>query len=216
MSYNSHATYLGEGDQHESKYDYLEYIVPFSDDASNFIYEDNDDAEAHCHYSLHVYPSAELEDKYTTNRPIIFTVVVVCVFLFTSIVFICYDILVTRRQEKVQQAAIRSNAIVSSLFPANVRDQLFQQATESDPKSSKAYSKKSSGSGKDGMEVSSKFRLKTFLGDDDNNDKNDANGDDDNAAIIDAVPEMYETKPIADLFPNATVMFADIAGKYAL
>jgi hypothetical protein len=135
-----------------------------------------------------------------------------CVFLFTSIVFICYDILVSRRQEKVQNAAIRSNAIVSSLFPANVRDQLFQHASEMDPKS-KLYGKSPSG-GKDGVEVSNKFRLKTYLNDDGDGGKNGDGDADEKEIDMTAMPEMYETKPIADLFPNTTVMFADIAGTY--
>jgi Adenylate and Guanylate cyclase catalytic domain len=209
-----HATYLGSGDYHDDKYAHMEHIVPFGPPDSEYVYEDNDDAEAHCLYSLHVYPSSELEESYTTNRPIIFTVVVVLIFLFTSFVFVCYDYMVQRRQEKVQSAAVKSNAIVSSLFPADVRDRLFQHAMESDPKSSKAYSSKN----KDGAEPGAKFRLKTYLNDTDDHNGKDNDGDDgannQNEKDIDmtAIPEMYETKPIADLFPNATVLFADIAG----
>jgi hypothetical protein len=44
--------------------------------------------------------------------------------VFTSLVFLLYDRLVERRQ-KVMSTAVQSSAIVSSLFPSQVRDRLF-------------------------------------------------------------------------------------------
>jgi hypothetical protein len=46
--------------------------------------------------------------------------------VFTSLVFLLYDRLVERRQKKVMSTAVQSSAIVSSLFPSQVRDRLFQ------------------------------------------------------------------------------------------
>jgi hypothetical protein len=43
---------------------------------------------------------------------------------FTSLVFLLYDRLVERRQKKVMSTAVQSSAIVSSLFPSQVRDRL--------------------------------------------------------------------------------------------
>lgn len=201
------AIYLGEGDVHDPKYGHMEYVVPFGPPHDKYIYEDNDDANEHCLYTLHIFPTQEMEDSYSTSRPIIFTVTVVLIFLFTSFVFLCYDYLVQRRQDKVQNAAVRSNAIVSSLFPAEVRDRLYQQSNETDLKGKGGKSKDVNGN-----EPGAKFRLKSYL--DDNGGKRDEGDDDDAKELaMSAIPEMYETKPIADLFPNATVMFADIAGK---
>jgi hypothetical protein len=52
-------------------------------------------------------------------------VAAVLIFVFTSLVFLLYDRLVERRQKKVMSTAMQSSAIVSSLFPSQVRDRLF-------------------------------------------------------------------------------------------
>jgi hypothetical protein len=192
-----HAEYLGVGDHHDSKYDSLEFAVPFAPFV-DFSDADDDSLLAHCEYSLHIYPTQDLEDEYHTSKPAIFTSVVVLVFLFTTMIFMIYDFLVQRRQVKVHTAAVKSNAIVSSLFPAEIRDRLFQQQNE-EPNNKGS-------SGKNGVyDATSKFRQKNFL---ENQDDDRAQTDDVNHSN----PDMYETKPIADLFPNTTVMFADIAG----
>jgi hypothetical protein len=54
-----------------------------------------------CQYFLQVYPSSDMEDDYITSNPIIFTVVAVLIFVFTSVVFLFYDCLVEKRQKKV-------------------------------------------------------------------------------------------------------------------
>lgn len=90
------------------------------------------------------------------------------------------DFLVERRQRVVLHKATQSTAIVSSLFPKNVRDRLINGA----------------GTGsvtRDSFSLGNKSRLKGFL---------DGNSDD----------EKEEEAPIADLFPECTVFFADIAG----
>jgi hypothetical protein len=185
---------------YKSKYSNIFTFTSFSR-----IEEDNDDADVHCFYSLHVYPSTDMEASYATNKPAIFTAVVVLVFIFTASVFMLYDFFVTKRQERVQSAAIKSNAIVSSLFPANVRDQLFEGSA------SKITKGKS-------VEPAAKFRLKSYLDsteggkDPDNQDGDGEDGASSGKKITPAIPEMYETKPIADLFPHTTVLFADIAG----
>jgi hypothetical protein len=188
------STYLGEGDLHNTDYDEMEYIVSFGPQV-DFTYTDDDQEAAHCEYTLHVFPTIVMEEEYHTNQPLIFTVVVVMIFLFTSFVFLLYDYLVQKRQNKVHSAAIKSNAIVSSLFPAEIRDRLFQH-NETPEQNLKGSNKKNSGK-VSGADVAAKFRLKTYL---------------DNGEATQDAPVMYESKPIADLFPNTTVMFADIAG----
>ena len=111
-----------------------------------------------------------------------------------------YDYLVQRRQKKVHDAAVKSAAIVSSLFPKEVRDRLYQVAEEKDDPIQNP-------SGKGG----NKKMLKGYLGDD--GDNGDEEGEFEEPLSGDkVVPEIYDTKPIADLFPRTTVMFADIAG----
>jgi hypothetical protein len=93
--------FLGYGDFHDPSYDYLVKVSPFS--RLNF-----SDTHDHCVYDLHIYPSYELEEDYRTMNPILYACSVVAVFLVTATVFVVYDLLVQRRQEKVSLAAKKS------------------------------------------------------------------------------------------------------------
>ena len=203
------ATYWGEGDLHDTRYDNYEYVVAFGvSNEKKYVYEDKDDATAHCIFSLHVFPTVVLESSFQTSNPIIYTTVVILIFAFTTLVFLLYDCSVQRRQDRVQSAAMKSDAIVSSLFPAEVRDRLFQNSSVTERAKGIAsfgkYNLKSN-------EPAAKSRLKSFL-DNDHAVSTSATTDDKGSDGEVAIPEMYETRPIADLFLNTTVMFADISG----
>jgi hypothetical protein len=210
------AFYIGEGDLHDREYDQLEYTSEFDpfreseDREKTGEEEDTAKSNSSCMYSLHLYPTDQLHDEYATNKPVLLTVSVVAVFLFTSIVFLLYDAMVKRRQALVLKSAERSNAIVSSLFPADIRDRLFKhgESGESKKKNDREIAK-AKGGVLSSLTDAPKMRLNTFLKDDDDEEdgileRNQADG----ASPV----EVYDTKPIADLFPNTTVMFGDIAG----
>ena len=76
-------------------------------------------------YTLRIFPSEDLESQYLTNRPALFAGVVAAVFVFTSMVFFVYNVLVERRQRVVVDRAVRSSVVVSSLFPKTVKEQLI-------------------------------------------------------------------------------------------
>eukprot|EP00934_Nitzschia_sp_Nitz4_P008929 Nitzschia sp. Nitz4//scaffold100_size80364//3224//7079//NITZ4_005332-RA/size80364-augustus-gene-0.10-mRNA-1//-1//CDS//3329532058//8919//frame0 len=193
------AIYLGPGDQHNTAYNYMGVEVPFG---PSLTLTDDDANDVYCRYSIFIYPTAELEESYHSNQPAVLTTTVVLIFAFTMLVFVVYDYLVQRRQDRVHAAALKSNAIVTSLFPAEVRDRLFQHNSlpEQNPGGGSKALKRNSYDG------TAKYRLKNYL--DDDNQSNEFAPSEADASI----PEMYETKPIADLFPSTTVMFADIAG----
>jgi Adenylate and Guanylate cyclase catalytic domain len=81
--------------------------------------------EDYCPFTLHLYPSEKMASAYITNNPTIFALTTAMIFLFTALVFYLYDVTVEIRQKSVMQTAVHSSAIVSSLFPSSVRDQLF-------------------------------------------------------------------------------------------
>jgi hypothetical protein len=93
-----------------------------------------------------------------------------------------------------------------SLFPAEIRDRLFgNDAGDKDNK--KVLSS---------LPESSKYRLKNYLADEEAPDEKEG-GPRNNVRLpseplVPTTLDMYDTKPIADLFPSTTVMFADIAG----
>ena len=106
--------YLGEGDLHDKSFEYAGFESDFH------VFADI------CEYTLRAYPSEEIAELYETNKPIVYTIVVVLVFAATSMFFILYDCLVQRRQETVMTSALKTNAIVSSLFPPQFRDRLME------------------------------------------------------------------------------------------
>jgi class 3 adenylate cyclase len=170
------ASYLGQGDLHDPSYD--EYMIETGFGA--FIGRDNVAAsrDGNCYYNVRAYPSKEMEELYITREPLYFTLTLVAVFVFTSLVFVAYDCLVQRRHTVVNKSALQSNAVVSSLFPEEVRSRLpslYASKTERDAATKSMQHEK-----------------------DDNDDSFDDYYDD--------------SLPIADLYPNCTVLFADIAG----
>eukprot|EP00934_Nitzschia_sp_Nitz4_P001016 Nitzschia sp. Nitz4//scaffold47_size129522//37125//41121//NITZ4_003544-RA/size129522-augustus-gene-0.3-mRNA-1//1//CDS//3329552779//1016//frame0 len=144
-------TYLGVGDIHEHKYDDHEIVLSFPEF----------ETEMECICTVSIYPSVDFVESFDSNNPLTYTVVVASIFIFTIAVFLMYDCLVERRQNKVMSTATRSTAIVSSLFPRGVAERLMDDQLKETAK-----------------------KLK----------------------------ESEDGKAIADLFPSATVMFADIVG----
>jgi class 3 adenylate cyclase len=157
------------------------------------------DAPGHCVYAFVLYPTKGFEDGYRTNLPLQMTVVVTVAFCFMILTFLAYDWFVQRRNQMVVGAAARANAILSTLFPKNIRDRLFAEKEEKEKNEDKMASQK-----KTNYELpGNKARLSNFLSDArELNSEEDADDDD----------FMYKTKPIADLFPETTILFADISG----
>ncbi|GAX23164.1 hypothetical protein FisN_33Lh057 [Fistulifera solaris] len=179
--------YVGIGDMHDACYDHMETIIPFYQVTDDFTEDELTAVKGHCLYYLHVYPSKEFENRYSSSNAVQTTTMLVFAFIFMITAFLMFDTFVIRRNHKLLIAMTRTNAIVSSMFPSNVRDRIFAQAkNESEEKKA----------------LNGKSRLKTFL----------SSGNDDNEMDDENDEYMYKTKPIADLFPETTVLFADLAG----
>lgn len=96
-------------------------------------------------------------------------------FLKLPVVFVIYDCTVQKRQDKVEAVAERTNAIVTSLFPQNVRERIMKEAEDAVEKDAKHKWQEY---------IAPKHKLEQFLGE-------EANGmTEDN---------IFGTKPIADL-----------------
>ena len=192
------ATFLGIGDLHDPAYTsegQSTEFVAYDGDLSGLNPEDGND---HCEYTISVYPTHTYESDYESTDPWLFALIVVCVFIFTSMVFVIYDCTVTRRQQKVNQVALQSTAIVSSLFPAHVRDTLMRQQEEPAKKKLSGFQGKgnvSQAAAKAGVGGDGEFGLM-----------------DGSQSADDTIASGDRSKPIADLFPSATVLFMDIAG----
>jgi Adenylate and Guanylate cyclase catalytic domain len=173
-------TYLGRGDLHDTSYEHLGLHKTLTDvhtsssASSDFAGVPID--RSFCPLTLHLYPSDDMKEDFTTSRPILFTIGTIAIFAFTSIVFFLYDYFVERRQRIVMHSATRTANFVSSLFPEKVRDQLLSATS--------------------GPSETGGGRLLPFLRDN-HQDKQDS---------------QLNCGPIADLYPETTVFFADISG----
>ena len=159
--------YLGAEDLHDWRHDDLEIH-------DNFTVSFTDIEE--CHYTIHVFPSDEFRAQFENVGPIVYAGFVVFVFVLTAGVFVLYDWLSERRTGVVMASATRSNAIVSSLFPAAVRERLMRRDSG------------------------------------DHTTGSDGGADAEANGMMMTQEEILNTKPIADLFTDCTVLFSDICG----
>jgi hypothetical protein len=116
--------YLGDGDLHDSQYDSLgqsssmaSYLEEIQSPETKS-YTSVDLSTDYCNYELSMYPSQDYMAVHGTRSPMLMTLTIACVFLFSSFIFVMYAIAVRRRQEVVMSRAVASSLIVSSLFPS--------------------------------------------------------------------------------------------------
>eukprot|EP00980_Cylindrotheca_fusiformis_P012654 scaffold3091_cov117-Cylindrotheca_fusiformis.AAC.6 len=124
------AVLIGEDDLHDPEYEHLVVSDVFLDlqvDQSQL-------PEGSCvpTMKLHVYPTAKLEDSLKTDNAVIYTVVVVVIFVFTTLVFLLYDYSVRRRQRTVMERIMKQDRIVSDVFPTAIRDRLYENHQNND------------------------------------------------------------------------------------
>lgn len=123
---------LGPGDLHETKFD--EYMRTTSFAAVDTISDGTTERTRlrfdKCQYEIRVYPSSHMETLYKTKTPLVITMSVAFVFGFAVLMFFAYDRLVEKRQRVLMEKAKRTHAIVASLFPKNIRDQILSEDGE--------------------------------------------------------------------------------------
>jgi hypothetical protein len=160
----SESTFIGYGDFHDSSFD--QFMESVQLEAYETIFE------GVCVHELRVYPSFAFRDSYETNQPAVYTSVVALALVVTAFLLFIYDKMITRRQEKTMNNAIRTGNLVASMFPENVRDRLMEDALQDEGNTSVVNGKEN----------------------------------------LSSVGGGFKTRPIADFFPESTIMFADISG----
>jgi hypothetical protein len=141
------------------------------------------DGTHYCDFSMIVYSTQEFKDSISTDTAVTFTLVVAAVSALVVITFLVYDCYVRRRNIKVVEAAVKSDQILMSHFPSNVRTRLYE-AQQNQEKEALAA--------RGGMGV--KSRLRHFL----NGAETPGHGGDADKAPPSEVLG-FEGKPIADL-----------------
>jgi hypothetical protein len=79
-----------------------------------------------CPHNLHISPTLNMHDNFHTNRPGLAIGIIFGVFGFAILVFLTYDCVVCYSQHKIRRHAQKSIALVGSLFPGRIGDQLFR------------------------------------------------------------------------------------------
>lgn len=125
------AFYVGEGDLHEEEFDSFARVVGLSLHS----HPDIESTKGHCLYSMHLYPDSKFASLYHTSLPNLFAIGVAGAFAFMVIVFYVYNVSVFKRNEKLVANAARSNAVITSLFPDNIRSQLIGESSTNNPRS---------------------------------------------------------------------------------
>lgn len=126
------ATYLGRDDHHNHQYDSYQIMTHLNEAVASTISQDDTqrytgvslDTEV-CPFTISIYPSDTYVNMYTSNDPIIFAAAIVCIFAFVTVIFLIYDRHVEKRQQYILDSATKTSAVVSSLFPSAVRDQML-------------------------------------------------------------------------------------------
>eukprot|EP00977_Amphora_coffeiformis_P025101 scaffold18239_cov137-Amphora_coffeaeformis.AAC.1 len=179
--------YVDQQDRHDPAYDSFVHSIEMTEDFNSNIsptyFGVPLSSTAGCQYTLRVYPSKTLEERFVTSAPLVYTVCVLAIFLFSAIVFIVYDVVVEVRQRHVMRKALTTGAIVSSMFPKAIQERLMaeQEKQKQKEQDRKTY-------------MSNNRRLKSFLNEDVNDHRD----------------EIIDMTALADLFPETTVAFADI------
>ena len=73
--------------------------------------------------------------EFETNNGIVFSVSAIGFIIFPFLLFLVYDRIVSRQHKVIVKSAQVSNAIISSLFPASVRDKIKLEAKRKDDES---------------------------------------------------------------------------------
>lgn len=169
--------YLGVGEKHEDKFSHMKVEATYDDLTSNAfntqVYTGIPlSKDPICPFTLNLYPSTLMEEKFRSERPLLFSLLTIGLFMIAALTLYIYDFQVEKRKRNLVKTAKKTDAIVSNMLPANVRNLLYRNATDDD-------------------------------GDDDESFSND---DEDKG-----VRSMFKGGAIAELYPSATIVFADIS-----
>jgi class 3 adenylate cyclase len=163
-------------------------------------------------YGITVYPTDEFQENYKTNAPFIYAAIVFATFLCVSVAFLAFNLVVERKQRKLLLTAQKQNAIVSSLFPKVVRKHLMTTV---------GLEEETLGAGEGGNpRMGRSYRSLDCVGS--SHSKQDTYKDWDSGRSYASGMSIggtsagtlssRRTRPVADLFPETTIMFADIVG----
>ena len=136
--------FMGQGSLHDTSFakmeiisDYLDLYLPWHEpDASDTPtrahitdsgIETCEASSASCQYRIRIYPTQDLfNESHKQLNAVNYFSVAMQFFFFAGVVFIGYDFMIRKRQDAIMEQAAKSYALVDSLFPAQVRNQVME------------------------------------------------------------------------------------------
>eukprot|EP00546_Thalassionema_frauenfeldii_P002163 CAMPEP_0178933288 /NCGR_PEP_ID=MMETSP0786-20121207/23175_1 /TAXON_ID=186022 /ORGANISM="Thalassionema frauenfeldii, Strain CCMP 1798" /LENGTH=1147 /DNA_ID=CAMNT_0020610845 /DNA_START=214 /DNA_END=3662 /DNA_ORIENTATION=+ len=203
---NATVEFIGEGDLHDKSFDGMGYYSTSNEEFWNYLRSqskfDKKDLdlvrtmidESFCGYAMSVHLTEDYAGYFRSSAPLWYLAGVI--FMFTI-----YGKLMEQRQAEVLANAAKSEAIVKSLFPAVVRDRLFGAEEVDNRRRSPLF-------------PSSRHHI-TGRSTGDRYPENSVKNNLTNFLTTSNRQESYlglDEEPIAEMFSNTTIMFADIAG----
>lgn len=201
----SEVIFQAQGDNHDASYNFHEKELawePFAKhrhphgeddliDAQSLLLDyyysvEGDKSEIYCPYELYVYPTDQFYNTLRSNGPRLFAAFLVGIFLFVYFILNLYGYIIKQKDLLAFTSAQRSAAIVDMFFPAEVKDRLLEEQGDDE------------GDGPPG-------EGQTFNAEGANQRLAPTPGFD--------PARFLDDKPIASLFPETTIIFADIAGR---
>ena len=135
--------YVGQGDLHDTYYDYLARSV----DVVSYLRESAGPESRSftaagvngqfLNYTLRIYPTDDFREIFVTGEAAWGSAGVAMVFAVAICIFLVYDCCVQRRQRIVLERAVRATAVVSSLYPENIREHIINDDSNNPGKSAK-------------------------------------------------------------------------------
>jgi len=153
-------------------------------------------ASEYCPIAITIHATNSFHSEYRSNKPIIFTVILATLFLLLIVLIARYDYVYQKQQNQVLQSAQQSHDFISSLFPAQFRDRLLLKQQRDNKQQESHPSNNLAGSSASNAIANSAGAVSSSL------ERPFENGS----------SKIQVNKPIAELFIQCTVMFADIAG----
>jgi Adenylate and Guanylate cyclase catalytic domain len=178
--------FQGTGDLHNPKYESTKFVIPVIAVASAEMLA----TPGHCVYTYCLYFSDAFRSKGESNLAVITTTLIAVIFALMAFAFAMYDRFVQRRNDKIVRAAVTSHAFLSTLFPSQVKKRLLAENQETNDQDNSVQPRR-----KRAVRLASGGGAVT-------------NDEDDEMVPLSG----YNSKPIADLFTETTILFADLAG----
>jgi len=88
-------------------------------------------------YTLRVYPSHDFTNSFPEASPQVNAITVASVFAVAIALFLVYDYFVSKRQKIVLERAVKATSVVSTLFPASIREHVINDGTHETNKQGK-------------------------------------------------------------------------------